>query len=242
MSFRCRYCNADLVRQSAPPSAGNAGPSASRPAAPAAPPPPARTPSSPPARSPYAVASPAPGPRDPNEPPPLPINPYAAPVSHGGPLQSYTSPADDMPLAGRWERFAAQFLDGLLMMGAVLPGIVLFVAGSDSKGEPGAVSVIGMLLAAIGFIALVVYQIRMLASDGQTWGKRVMKCRIVMYDTGEIPGLGRSLGLRILVNNLIGNVPCIGAIYALADPLFIFGEERRCLHDLIAGTKVVQAE
>jgi hypothetical protein len=30
-------------------------------------------------------------------------------------------------------------------------------------------------------------------------------------------------------------------IFAIADPLFIFGEERRCVHDLMADTIVVNA-
>jgi NAD/NADP transhydrogenase beta subunit len=92
-----------------------------------------------------------------------------------------------------------------------------------------------------GAIALLVYQIRLLAREGQTWGKKQMKVRIVLYETGEIPGLGRSLGLRMFVNNLIGAIPCVGGIYSIVDILFIFGEERRCVHDFIAGTKVVEA-
>jgi hypothetical protein len=34
-------------------------------------------------------------------------------------------------------------------------------------------------------------------------------------------------------------VPGIGALAVTVDDLFIFRTDRRCLHDLIAGTKVV---
>jgi hypothetical protein len=34
-------------------------------------------------------------------------------------------------------------------------------------------------------------------------------------------------------------IPFIGNFVNLADALFIFGEEHRCLHDHIAGTKVI---
>jgi len=43
--------------------------------------------------------------------------------------------------------------------------------------------------------------------------------------------------LRSWVNGLIGLVV---PFYGLVDILFIFGSERRCLHDLIAGTVVVK--
>ena len=47
-----------------------------------------------------------------------------------------------------------------------------------------------------------------------------------------------AVALRGFVNGLIGGaIP----IYPLVDPLFIFGEEHRCLHGLIASTKVVEA-
>jgi uncharacterized RDD family membrane protein YckC len=34
----------------------------------------------------------------------------------------------------------------------------------------------------------------------------------------------------------------LGAFYSIADVLFIFGKDRRCLHDLLAGTRVVQGQ
>jgi hypothetical protein len=35
-------------------------------------------------------------------------------------------------------------------------------------------------------------------------------------------------------------VPILGAIFWITDSLFIFRADRRCLHDLMAGTKVVR--
>ncbi len=49
----------------------------------------------------------------------------------------------------------------------------------------------------------------------------------------------KTLLLRAIVNGMIGMVPYVGGIYGLIDSLFIFREDRRCVHDLIAGTKVV---
>ncbi len=37
----------------------------------------------------------------------------------------------------------------------------------------------------------------------------------------------------------MGAIPFVGAIYAIVDILMIFGEEHRCMHDMIATTCVV---
>jgi uncharacterized RDD family membrane protein YckC len=48
--------------------------------------------------------------------------------------------------------------------------------------------------------------------------------------------------IRGIVNWIIGAVPMFGGLYSIADVLFIFGKDRRCLHDLLAGTRVVQGQ
>jgi hypothetical protein len=54
---------------------------------------------------------------------------------------------------------------------------------------------------------------------------------------GGNPGFNRVIVMRGIVNGILSNIP----FYVLVDVLFIFGSEQRCLHDLIAKTKVVQA-
>ena len=82
----------------------------------------------------------------------------------------------------------------------------------------------------------------MIASSGQTVGKKAMGIRIVLYENGKLPGMVNGWVLRWLVPFAIGFVPYIGGLFGLVDILFIFGEEKRCIHDLIASTKVVVAE
>lgn len=158
-------------------------------------------------------------------------NPYEAPegMSEAPVRVSYGEQA----LASPFPRLAAHFVDGLVAVAIYLPMLLALFLGEPDSGFVG----IAAMISAVGILVLVVYQLRLLSREGQTIGKRVMKVRVVMYDDGSNPGFGRAVGLRLLVNGLIGIVPG----YALVDVLFIFGAERRCLHDFIAGTKVVEA-
>ncbi len=53
--------------------------------------------------------------------------------------------------------------------------------------------------------------------------------------------LGRLVFLRYGGPGLIGQIPFLGSLFSLLDALFIFSEERRCIHDHFADTKVVVA-
>ena len=45
--------------------------------------------------------------------------------------------------------------------------------------------------------------------------------------------------MRSWVPGFISAIPLVGMLFWLIDPLVIFGEERRCVHDVMAGTKVI---
>lgn len=159
-------------------------------------------------------------------------NPYQAPqVASRTPIQvSYGERA----LAARGTRITAHVVDGLIALGVYLPVILAALAGGE---ENSGLTGVALMISAIGILALVVYQLYLLSRDGQTLGKKAVKVRIVRYDDGSNPGFGRAVGLRLFVNGFLSMIPG----YSLVDLLFIFGAERRCLHDLIAGTKVVEA-
>jgi uncharacterized RDD family membrane protein YckC len=59
----------------------------------------------------------------------------------------------------------------------------------------------------------------------------------VVRSDGSKASLGRIFWLRNFVNGLLGIIP----FYQLIDILFIFGDQRQCLHDKIADTIVVKA-
>jgi len=93
---------------------------------------------------------------------------------------------------------------------------------------------------AVSFILFVLIQGYPLLRTGQTWGKKLVGIRIVDLD-GDVPALAPLLVKRYLVGTLLGQVPVLGALYGLTDALFVFRQDRRCIHDLIAGTQVVAA-
>jgi uncharacterized RDD family membrane protein YckC len=136
-------------------------------------------------------------------------------------------------LASRGSRLSAQFVDGLLFLAIYIP---LFATGA--MGAESETAAVGTLMAILLiFFGLAVLQIFFLSRDGQTIGKKALKIRIVRYDDGGNPGFVKAVLLRAIVNGFIGIIPG----YGLVDILFIFGAEQRCIHDLLAGTKVVDA-
>ncbi len=110
--------------------------------------------------------------------------------------------------------------------------------GESETMSPLVIALYGV--SGIGFLALLVVQLRMIAKQGQTLGKKWMSIRIVRSD-GSKASFGRIFGLRMIVSGLPGAIPIVGSLYSLVNILFIFTESRQCLHDKIADTKVVQA-
>jgi uncharacterized RDD family membrane protein YckC len=59
---------------------------------------------------------------------------------------------------------------------------------------------------------------------------------------GSAAGIGRIVLLRLAPIWLMTLIPVVGVIMAgLVDPLLIFRQSRKCLHDTIADTIVVKA-
>nr|WP_279388160.1 RDD family protein [Vibrio crassostreae] len=69
-------------------------------------------------------------------------------------------------------------------------------------------------------------------------GKNVMEIAIVDMD-GKQLGLFNIMIKRILPMNIFVYIPVIGQYISILNYLFVFRKNRRCLHDLIAGTQVI---
>ena len=161
------------------------------------------------------------------------VNPYQAPLSDvsrdGDGIWE-----EEGTLAERTARLAAQIGDHAAFL---IPfSLLVFVVYMRQAGLIPVIA--GMLIigGALGVINLV-----MLHRSGQTLGKRVAKIRIVRYD-GERASLVRTFLLRYLVLEVLGIVTGIGPLFRAVDALFIFRRDRRCIHDMIAGTIVVRAD
>lgn len=163
-------------------------------------------------------------------------NPYAmpaAPVALPPPVHAIASTRP----ASRWLRLGARLVDQFLYLLCTVPLFAALAVGRDAAGVAFA---IGIGLTFLAIAALLVVNLVGLDRRGQTLGKRLLGIRIARRD-GAHPSFGRSFGLRAVVPGVIGAVPLIGPLFALLDVLWILGEERRCLHDLIADTLVVPA-
>jgi uncharacterized RDD family membrane protein YckC len=147
--------------------------------------------------------------------------------------------SEELEPAGRGSRLLAQIIDGLTWCILGLPGWVLLILGRGGRNGP--LTLAGASLLALGMLAVVILQCYLLTTRGQTVGKKLMNIKIVVFDDDANPGFVKAVLLRLIVNGIIGLVPIIGFIYTLVDICFIFREDRRCIHDLIAGTKVVKA-
>lgn len=142
-------------------------------------------------------------------------------------------------LAGRGARLGAYLID-VITIGVVGGGIAYALGWFEGLMRQDPTAVVSVLLLTI--VVFGVINGRWLVTRGQTVGKRLVGVRIVDARTREIVPLVKSYGLRFIVVQAITQMPFAGPVLALVDPLFIFGERRRCLHDYLAGTIVVQAE
>jgi len=168
-------------------------------------------------------------------------NPYAPPR---GAVRDVRDPDDVGAPAGRGARLGAFFLDSIIMgcmiyvpmLIAVAIGVALGGSLQPSDTVMATVFGLGGLGMLVGFIVWMVITLRLVARDGQSIAKRMLGIKVVRSD-GSPASLGRIFWLRNVVNSLLGIIP----LYGLIDILFIFSDERQCLHDKIADTIVVEA-
>ncbi|WP_298578089.1 RDD family protein [uncultured Luteimonas sp.] len=160
-------------------------------------------------------------------------NPYGSP-------EAVVADLGETNLAGLGQRLGAAIIDTIILLAIMLP--LMFVGGywQVAMAAEGQVPFLTTLMwAVVGLAVFVAVQFYPLNANGQTWGKRVLGIRIVDMD-GAKPPVGRLIALRYLPVQVVSNVPLVGTVLALVNVLLIFRSDRRCGHDLIAGTQVVK--
>jgi uncharacterized RDD family membrane protein YckC len=149
------------------------------------------------------------------------------------------------------KRFWAFMLDGFFMMTALIMvmqsmGLLDPASSTDMQAvqvelQARVNALTGQqksLLAISPFIIFFLLHGFLLQQYGQTLGKRIMGIAIVTMDNQK-PAFMLLIIQRYLSQWIIGMVPVIGIFLRLADILAIFRPDKRCIHDHIAKTKVV---
>jgi uncharacterized RDD family membrane protein YckC len=167
-------------------------------------------------------------------------NPYAAPAAVVDDASAWDAYDLENRKAGRGKRLGAALLDGVVSLIWLAPVIWAgYMALDVRKGiKPAGPMVALMLLGLALMITIIVVNCLMLHRSGQTIGKRALDIAVVRTDGSRI-SLLRYIFLRVAPFVLIGMIPIVGKLIGLIDPLLIFNRERRCLHDMIADTIVV---
>jgi len=167
------------------------------------------------------------------------FNPYAAPQANV--ISPSMNPS--MQLASLGQRLGAALLDGLvggLVVGVPYVIAMIDMAGNKGKSDLSPVAMGGFAVAVIAFLGLMIYNLVLLSTKGQTLGKKWLGIRIVSHPDCQNAGFVKAVLLRGFVNGIIGAIPLLGFLYSITDICFIFREDRRCIHDLIGSTQVVK--
>ncbi|MDA3800401.1 MAG: RDD family protein [Kiritimatiellae bacterium] len=144
----------------------------------------------------------------------------------------------DTRLASRWMRLGGALFDSLIIIAVMIPILIFIGYGKDFQNLTPMTMKQTTYAIVAGWIIFLLLNGYLLATYGQTIGKRIVRTRIAnLY--GEVPPLSRIIFLRYLPFGLLGQIPLYGSIIQLVNVLFIFRKDRRCLHDHLARTMVV---
>jgi len=134
----------------------------------------------------------------------------------------YSYGAAPYEYAGFWARFAAAFLDGMILG---IPLNILVVAVPDAS----------VALQLVGLIVGVVYYAFLEGGTGQTVGKMALSIRVVDQDTWQ-PGIGTGRGVGRYFARWLSALPfLLGYFWMLWD------KDKQTFHDKLVRTKVIKS-
>lgn len=176
-------------------------------------------------------------------------------------LKYLGDPFADRPpryLAARWKRLLGYLADSLILIG---PGVLMLfpaiVRVTDYMPDAGSLPDIlpfmpEFWIARLFSFGLLLIQATLLVERGQTLGKMILGTRIVTLDDRH-PRWWRLLLVRPAILVIVGLRPDLQwpdevwsqalryalGLLGLVNALYIFGLDRRTLHDRLAGTRVI---
>lgn len=174
---------------------------------------------------------------------------FAPPVAGAPPLLGAGATVDTQ-LGGLGARFGAAFVDGCLKVACSIPtGLAIskwVTENMQSGSKPDMTALLAVVQTAVPLsypylAVLAVLQGVLIATRSQSVGKILLSLRIVRATDGGKSPFVRSFLVRSGVPAVIEYIPLVGGLFWLVDTCFIFRADRRCLHDLMAGTKVVKS-
>jgi uncharacterized RDD family membrane protein YckC len=166
-----------------------------------------------------------------------PFAPFAPPTANLDP--GAEAPLAEQLPARRWSRWLGAVLDTLLLVPFVAAETVFFGLPKQTHGLDNAT-----LRFYVALLPLEIYQWYLVATTGQSLGKRWTGTKIVRMDGGSVDFMSgvvlRSWPTYLvsILTQLVG-LSGVGQLLETVDVLLIFGSSRRTLHDHIAGTKVI---
>jgi len=145
---------------------------------------------------------------------------------------------EELKLASRMSRVGAAFFD-LLAFCAVSIALIYSTGILEHLKSTSSSTEATILLTALWLFMFLIVHGYFLFKNGQTFGKWIFDIAIVKNDGAKISG-SLIIIKRYLPMWLISYIPIIGQLIGVMNILLIFRKDRRCIHDIIAGTKVVQ--
>ena len=163
------------------------------------------------------------------------MNPQAPAPIHQGSEQSLA--------AGIPRRLLATAIDFVVVPLASL--LVMLVSGAMEHAEAYVGNQPWIRAFLLGVAGYLLVNDWLLHVRGQTWGKLIMGIKIVAADTGEIAAWWRLICIRALFFPMLYLPILYGLVGLLAllpvvDQAVGLRGDRRCLHDWLAGTRVVR--
>jgi uncharacterized RDD family membrane protein YckC len=150
--------------------------------------------------------------------------------------------ADAMPgpfgYGGFWRRFAARFIDGIVLgvssMVITVPlGMGLGAAvASGSSANPAAFIIIQILSSLVGLVIALAYELWLIRKYDATLGKMALGLKLFRAD-------GAKLSRGRIIGRFFANYVSILSLY-IGYIIVGFDDEKRSLHDRICDTRVVK--